>query len=127
MIYIMTNSVWDYVIDGLFVIFIVNIITGVAASGNAFNALLYGMFAGSTEQSLAAINTTSQWKTTLTSTLNTGANTLSQVNTAAANVFPLAVYISVFVLFIGAVLGIVVMSIRLINEARAQAIPVRPV
>ena len=119
------QNVWDYVIDGLFVTFLVSIIGGIAASSGAFNSLLYGMFASSTETNLNAINTTQTYKTTLLANLNTGATTLQDVTQAGGQVYPLAMYIAIFALFIGAVLGIVVYAMSLIASARAVPVPVR--
>jgi len=120
------QNVWDYVIDGLFVTFLVSIIGGIASSSGAFNSLLYGMFAASTEQNLNNINTTQQYKTTLLTNLDTGASTLGDVTRAGGQVYPLAMYISIFALFIGAVLGIVVYAMSLIASARAIPVPVKP-
>ena len=120
------QNVWDYVIDGLFVTFLISIIGGIAASSGAFNSLLYGMFAASTETNLNAINTTHAYKTTLLANLDSGATTLQQVTQAGGQVYPLAMYIAVFALFIGAVLGIVVYAMSLIASARAVPVPIRP-
>jgi len=120
------QNVWDYVIDGLFVTFLVSILGGIAASSGAFNSLLYGMFAASTEENLSVINTSQAYKSTLLTNLDTGATTLGDVTKAAGQVYPLAMYISIFALFIGAVLGIVVYSMSLIASVRAVPVPVRP-
>jgi hypothetical protein len=119
------QNVWDYVIDGLFVTFLVSIIGGIAASSGAFNSLLYGMFAASTETNLNSINTTQTYKSTLLSNLNTGATTLQTTTQAGGQVYPLAMYIAIFALFIGAVLGIVVYAMSLIASARAVPVPVK--
>jgi len=119
------QNVWDYVIDGLFVTFLVSIIGGIAASSGAFNSLLFGMFAASTETNLNTINTTQTYKTTLLANLNTGATTLQNTIQAGGQVYPLAMYITIFALFIGAVLGIVVYAMNLIASARAVPVPVR--
>jgi len=119
------QNVWDYVIDGLFVTFLVSIIGGIASSSGAFNSLLYGMFAASTETNLNSINTSQAYKSTLLSNLNTGATTLQSTTQAAGQVYPLAMYIAIFSLFIGAVLGIVVYAMSLIASARAVPVPVR--
>ncbi|MEM4460720.1 MAG: hypothetical protein QXY70_01115 [Nanopusillaceae archaeon] len=87
------------------------------------------MFASTTESQLAAIDTTQAYKTTLLGTLNDGATALQQVVRAQSNVFPLATYIVIFALFIGAILGIVVGAMALITRARSQVaavVPVRP-
>ncbi|MEM4878219.1 MAG: hypothetical protein QW616_05680 [Thermoplasmata archaeon] len=87
------------------------------------------MFASTTESQLASINTTQAYKTTLLGTLNDGATALQEVIRAQSNVFPLATYIVIFALFIGAILGIVVGAMTLITRARNQVatvVPVRP-
>ena len=119
------QNVWDYVIDGLFVTFLVSIIGGIAASSGAFNSLLYGMFSASTETNLNSINTTQTYKSTLLANLNTGATTLQSTIQAGGQVYPLAMYIAIFALFIGAVLGIVVYAMSLIASARAVPVPVK--
>lgn len=121
------EEIWGYITEGLFAVFLVSVIGGVATTTGSFNALLYGMFASTAEQNLNMINTTQQYRTTLISSLNTGAQTLNEVSRASGQAFPLATYIVVFTLFIGAVLGIVVGAMSLIARARgAVVVPVKP-
>lgn len=118
------NDVWGYVIDGLFVTFLVSIIGGIAASSSSFNALLFGMFGSTAEDNLAGV--TYSWKANLTGAIEKGAQTLYKVTDASSQVYPLGTYITIFALFIGAVLGIVVYAMSLIAGARAVPVPVRP-
>ncbi len=76
------NDVWGYVIDGLFVTFLVSIIGGIAAASSSFNSLLFAMFGGTAETQLAAISYS--WKTNLTSAIGKGAETLYKVTDASA-------------------------------------------
>lgn len=119
------QDVWGYVIDGLFVTFLVSIIGGIAASASSFNALLFGMFGSTAQNTISSLNsTTYPWVNNLTSSIEKGAETLYKVTDASAQVYPLGTYIAIFALFIGAVLGIVVYAMSLISGARA--VPVRP-
>ena len=122
----MAGNLWDYLIDGLFVLFLTVLIVGISTTTNSFVSLIYGMFAGTTEQNLAAINTTQQYKSSLIEVLNKGATSLSKTIDAQAQAFPLVIYISIAVLFIGATIGIVVWAMRNIREAREVALPVSP-
>lgn len=117
------EDVWGYVIDGLFVVFLVSIISGIAASASSFNALLFAMFGGTAEQTLAGVSYT--WKGNLTASIGKGAEVLYRTTDASSQVYPLATYITIFALFIGAVLGIVVYAMRLITGARVVAVPVK--
>lgn len=122
------QDVWGYVIDGLFVTFLVSIIGGIAASASSFNALLFGMFGSTAQNTISGMSYT--WTSNLTSAISKGAETLYKVTDASAQVYPLGTYISIFALFIGAVLGIVVYAMSLISGARAvpvaAGVPVRP-
>lgn len=124
------NSVWDYVIDGLFATFLVSIIGGIAASASSFNALLTGMFGNTAHTQILAINSSISggvsWANDAINSIAEGAEVVYKVTDASAQVYPLATYISIFALFIGAVLGIVVYAMSLISGARTVAVPVRP-
>lgn len=118
------NGIWDFVIDGLFVVFLVSIISGIAASSTSFNALLFTMFGGTAEQQLASV--AYSWKTNLQNTISSGADLILNVTQSSSQVYPLATYIVVFALFIGSVLGIVVYAMTLISGARREIpVPVR--
>lgn len=117
------ENVWNYLIDGLFATFLVSIISGIAASSTSFNALLFGMFGATAESNLEGVTAT--WKTNLTAAIGKGAETLYKTTEASAQVYPLATYIAVFALFIGAVLGIIVWAMGRVNVARGVVVPVR--
>ncbi len=129
----MQVDVWGYVVDGLFVTFLVSIIGGIAASSTAFNSLLVGMFGGTAHTQVLAVNSSISggigWIGNLTGAIGKGAEVTYRVTDATSQVFPLATYITIFALFIGAVLGIVVYAMSKISGARARpvAVPVQPV
>ena len=119
----MTQNIWDFVIDGLFVEYLVALLGAVAATTNSFNVLLYGIFGKTVEDKLATINAT--WVTTLKDTLADSATMLKEIVGVEGVVFPLGQYIITFVLFIGSVLGVVTIAMTSVRTARA--IPVTPV
>lgn len=122
------ENIWDYVVDGLFAVFLVSIIAGIAASSTSFSALLTGMFGNTAHAQILAINASLggiSWIGNATGSIAKGAEVLYKTSDASSQVYPLATYVTIFALFIGAVLGIVVYSMRLITRARVVPVPVR--
>ena len=117
-----SGNIWDYVVDGLFVEYIVALLGAIAATTNSFSALLFGIFGKTAEDKIAELNTT--WATNLQSVLTNSAQMLEEVASTEGVVFPIGQYIITFVLFIGAVLGIVAMAMTSIRYARA--VPIAP-
>ena len=117
------GNIWDYVVDGLFVEYLVALLGAIAATTNSFSALLFGIFGKTTEDKLAELNGIS-WQTNLENVLSNSASMLEEVAKTEGTVFPIGQYIITFVLFIGAVLGIVAMAMTSIRYARS--VPVAP-
>jgi len=116
------GNIWDFVIDGLFVEYLVALLGAIAATTNSFSALLYGIFGKTAEDKIAELNTT--WATSLQNVLANSAVMLEEVAKTEGTVFPIGQYIITFVLFIGAVLGIVAMAMTSLRYARA--VPIAP-
>lgn len=125
------RNIWDFVIDGLFVLFLISIVAGIAASSTSFNSLLYAMFGKTAHDTILTVNGTItgglSWAGKMISVVGNGTTIIKETTTATAQVYPLATYIAVFALFIGAVLGIVVYAMSLISQSRRVpvAVPVR--
>lgn len=118
-----SGNIWDFVIDGLFVEYLVALLGAIAATTNSFSALLYGIFGKTAEDKIAELNTS--WATNLQNVLGNSAAMLEEVAKTEGTVFPIGQYIITFVLFIGAVLGIVAMAMTSLRYARA--VPIAPV
>jgi len=119
------TNVWDFVVDGLFVEYIVGLLGAVAATTNSFSALLYAIFGKTVNDKLSGIN--ASWTTNLTSVLENSAVMLSDLASVEQTVFPIGQYIITFVLFIGSVLGIVGYAMNVIRVARAAPIAPAPI
>ena len=119
------TNVWDFVIDGLFVEYIVGLLGAVAATTNSFSALLYAIFGKTTEDKIAEINAT--WTSTLQNVLTNSAQMLGDLASVESTVFPIGQYIITFVLFIGSVLGIVGYAMNTIRVARATPVAPAPI
>ena len=128
MAYYEQQNIWDFVVDGLFVEYIVALLGAIAATTNSFSALLYAIFGKTVEDKLANINAT--WTSTLQTVLSDSATMLKEVANVEGTVFPIGQYIITFVLFIGSVLGVVSIAMSTIRIARAvpgaQGVPVAP-
>ena len=119
------TNVWDFVVDGLFVEYIVGLLGAVAATTNSFSALLYAIFGDTVNTKLSGIN--ASWTTNLTSVLENSAVMLSDLASVEQTVFPIGQYIITFVLFIGSVLGIVGYAMNVIRVARAAPVAPAPI
>jgi len=118
----MANNIWDYVVDGLFVEYLVALLGAIAATTNSFSGLLFSIFGVTAETKISeAANYT--WSDNLKNVLTESAIMLEEVAKTEGTVFPIGQYIITFVLFIGAVLGIVSMAMTSIRYARA--VPIR--
>jgi len=119
----MANNIWDYVVDGLFVEYLVALLGAIAATTNSFSGLLFSIFGVTAENKISEASNFS-WSTNLENVLTESAQMLEEVAKTEGTVFPIGQYIITFVLFIGAVLGIVSMAMTSIRYARA--VPIRP-
>jgi hypothetical protein len=123
-------TIWDFVIDALFAVYLVNLLAAIAGTTNAFNILLYGIFGKTVEDKLQGLDPNAYpWVQSLRDTLNDSATMLKDVASAQGTVYVTAQYVVTFVLFIGAVLGIVVFAMSALREARSGvggATPVVP-
>ena len=119
------TNVWDFVVDGLFVEYIVGLLGAVAATTNSFSALLYARFGKTVEDKLSTI--TANWTDTLRTVLGNSAQMLGDLASVEQTVFPIGQYIITFVLFIVSVLGIVGYAMNVIRVARAAPVAPAPV
>jgi len=120
------GNIWDYVVDGLFVEYLVALLGAIAATTNSFSGLLFSIFGVTAEQKISeATNYT--WSTNLQNVLLESAKMLEEITKTEGTVFPIGQYIITFVLFIGAVLGIVAMAMTSIRYARAVPMRAAPV
>ncbi len=120
------QNIWDFVVDGLFVEYIVALLGAIAATTNSFSALLYAIFGKTVEDKLSTIS--ANWTDTLKTVLSDSATMLKEITSTEGTVFPIGQYIITFVLFIGSVLGVVSIAMTTIRQARAvpAAVPVSP-
>jgi len=116
------GNVWDFVVDGLFVNYLIALLAVVAGTTNAFGALLFGIFGSTVEDKLSTIN--ASWAPDVKAVLSESAVLIRDTVTTSKLTFPIAQYIVMFVLFLGAVLGIVALAMTSIRYARA--VPVAP-
>lgn len=117
------SNIWDFVIDGLFVEYMVALLAALAATTNTFSALLFSIFGTTVEEELTSVSY--GWKSDLQLSLNNSATMLADVVETEGTVYPTGQYIVMFVLFIGSVLGIVTYAMGSIRYARAT--PIAPV
>ena len=123
------QNIWDFVLDGLFVEYIVALLGAIASTTNSFNVLLYAIFGKTVEDKLATVNAT--WVPTLQQVLSDSATMLKEIASTQGTVFPIGQYFITFLLIIGSVLGIVTIAMTSIRTARAiplgaGAVPVAP-
>ncbi len=114
------ENIWDFVVDGLFVTYIVTLLGAIAATTNTFNALLFGIFGSTVETQLSGYNYS--WVPNLQSVLDKSAELLLKVSETNITVYPIGQYIIMFVLFLGSILGIFAYAMRTIRSVR-RALP----
>lgn len=124
----MDGSIWDFQHEGLFTVLLVGALAVVFATLGSFGGLLYGLFSIQTYNQLAQANVTNTpWGSTLLNVLSTGATTIQQTMNAGSVAYPLVMYITLFALFLGATLGIIILVYREIRAVRQPIVAVAPV
>ena len=124
----MNDTIWDFVLDGLFVVYTATLLGVIAATTNSFGALLFSIFGATVEEELSTL--TYDWVNTTQEVLTESATMLSELVDVQGTVFPIGLYIITFVLFIGSVMGVVSVAMTSLNVARkgpvaSTAIPIR--
>jgi len=113
------GTIWDFVIDGLFVVYTAALLGVIAGTTNSFGALLFSIFGNTVETQLSGYSYT--WINDTKNVLSTSATMIKDLADAEKTVFPLGLYIITFVLFIGAVMGVVTVAMRSLTSARTAA------
>jgi len=126
----MNGTIWDFVIDGLFVVYTASLLGVIAGTTNSFGALLFSIFGGTVEDELTSYSYT--WVNDTKQVLSESATMIKDLADVEGTVFPIGLYIITFVLFIGSVMGVVTVAMKSLasaraGTARAVAVPVRPV
>jgi len=128
----MEGSIWNFVLDGLFIVFTAGLLGVIAGTTNSFGALLFAIFGGTVEVEMNEsatyiVNETTgetafyTWANDTKEVLSESATMIKDISSVEGTVFPIGLYIITFVLFIGSVLGVVTLAMRSLAGARRGA------
>jgi len=115
-------TIWDFVTEGLFAVFLVGLLSVIQGVSNSFGVLLYGMFGKEVDSELATV--TANWSNDLKSVLEVSAGTIKKVASAQGLAYTFTNHIILFALFIGALFGIVVYALTTLRVAKLSTVPI---